>query len=81
MCSIERVLNRVPILFGVCVCVSCVCVCVFGTRQLAGLEPEVRLWALDQKSTKERLEKGIVMLTERKNILAAKIALSSLNFD
>lgn len=48
---------------------------------LAGLEPEVRLWALDQKSTKERLEKGIVMLTERKNILAAKIALSSLNFD
>jgi len=48
---------------------------------LAGMEPEVRLWALDQKSTKDRLEKGITMLTERKNILAAKIALSSLNFD
>jgi len=45
------------------------------------MEPEVRLWALDQKSTKDRLEKGITMLTERKNILAAKIALSSLNFD
>eukprot|EP00802_Teleaulax_amphioxeia_P024113 Tamp_24773.p1 GENE.Tamp_24773~~Tamp_24773.p1 ORF type:complete len:318 (+),score=75.98 Tamp_24773:124-954(+) len=48
---------------------------------LAGLDPEVRMWALDQESTTVRLQKGIEMLTERKNILAAKIALSSLKFD
>jgi hypothetical protein len=32
-------------------------------------------------STKERLEKGIEMLVERKNILLAKMALSNLKFD
>lgn len=48
---------------------------------LAGMDPEVRMWALDQESTRERLEKGRELLTERKNILAAKIALSKLKFD
>jgi hypothetical protein len=36
---------------------------------------------LRRASTRERLEKGVAMLTERKNILLAKMALSSLNFD
>jgi hypothetical protein len=48
---------------------------------LAGMDPEVRLWALDQNSTVERIEKGLEILTERKNILAAKMALSSIKFD
>ena len=41
----------------------------------------IAVGVMRRASTRGRLEKGVAMLAERKNILLAKIALSSLKFD
>ncbi|MGB1601602.1 MAG: hypothetical protein ACPIOQ_53215, partial [Promethearchaeia archaeon] len=72
--------QSVPVFESVihCVCLS-LCMCV--SRFITHARDQVRLWGLDQASTQERLKRGLDVLRERKQILQAKMALCSLNFD
>ena len=71
---------------SLCLCLSllppvCVSFCMCESRLITHARDQVRLWGLDQASTKVRLKRGLDVLRERKQILQAKMALCSLNFD
>ena len=90
---LECVAGRVCVYVGwvffkasLCLCLSllstvCLSLCMCVSRFITHARDQVRLWGLDQASTKERLKRGLDVLRERKQILQAKMALCSLNFD